>query len=216
MKIIKILFFSVALLGLFAVLFSYCCNTWIKKSTASSIYTSVDEIPENNVGLLLGTVRYLHSGRENYYFRYRIRAAADLYGKGKIKHIIVSGDNHIKSYNEPEDMQAALIEAGIPPDKITLDYAGFRTLDSVVRCKKVFLQEKFTVISQEFHNQRALFIARKMGIDAVAYNAEDVGKAYGRKTMAREYLAKVKAVIDLYILGKQPRFLGETISIKID
>jgi SanA protein len=108
-----------------------------------------------------------------------------------------------------------LMELGIPEEKITLDFAGFRTLDSIVRCKKVFQQEKFTIISQNFHNQRAIFIANKYDIDAIAFDARDVGEAYGRKTMLREYFAKVKAVIDLYLLRKQPKFLGEPIRINI-
>ncbi len=203
------------LLAAIAILISYSCNKWIINSTTERIYSSLDQIPENNVALLLGTRQYLANGRENLYFRYRIDATARLYHEGKIKHIIVSGDNHVKSYNEPEDMQKALMAKGIPEEKITLDYAGFRTLDSVVRSKKVFMQEKFTIVSQEFHNQRAIFIAERYGIDAIAFNAEDVNKAFGKKVMAREYLAKVKAVLDLYILRKEPKFLGEKINIEI-
>ncbi len=203
-------------IGLLGFACSYLCNRWVIHSTNPKIYNQAKEIPKNDVALLLGTSRYVWNGNENRYFRNRINATLQLFKEGKIKHVIVSGDNHIKSYNEPEDMQMALMDGGIPENKITLDYAGFRTLDSVVRCKKVFKQDKFTIISQEFHNQRALFIAKRYGIDAIAFNAKDVGNAYGRKTMAREYLAKVKAVLDLYILRKKPKFLGKRIDIKID
>ncbi|MGK0389860.1 MAG: SanA protein [Maribacter sp.] len=220
---IKILSFKILLkiLGLFTalgfliIIFIILSNVWIVRFSASQIYTDVNAIPKNDVGLLLGTSNRLQNGRENLYFRYRINATYELYSKGKIKHIIVSGDNHVHSYNEPEDMQLALMELGIPEEKITLDFAGFRTLDSIVRCKKVFQQEKFTIISQNFHNQRAIFIANKYDIDAIAFDARDVGEAYGRKTMLREYFAKVKAVIDLYLLRKQPKFLGEPIRINI-
>lgn len=213
-NIIKILGLFIAL-GFFILLFIILCNIWVVKSSKSQIYTTVSEIPSKDVALLLGTRRILGSGRENLYFRYRVDVAAKLYHEGKVKHIIVSGDNHVHSYNEPEDMQLALMELGIPEDKITLDFAGFRTLDSVVRCKKVFQQNSFTVISQRFHNERAIFIANKYGIDAIALDAKDVGAAYGRKTRLREYLAKVKAVLDLYLLRKQPKFLGEKINIEL-
>ncbi len=196
-------------LGFLVLIFIIACNVWVVQSSASRMYVKPEIIPENNVGLLLGTRRILASGYENQYFRYRIEATVDLYRQGKIKHILVSGDNHAHSYNEPEDMKMALMENGIPEDKITLDFAGFRTLDSVVRAKKVFQQNQFTIISQKFHNERALFIAHRYGIDAIAYNARDVGVAYGRKTRFREYFAKVKAVLDLYLIRKQPKFLGE-------
>ena len=212
--ILKILGLFTAL-GFLIILFIVLSNVWIIRSSTSQIYTEANQIPQNNVGLLLGTRWILSNGKENLYFRYRISATYELYRQGKIKHIIISGDNHVHSYNEPEDMQLALMKLGIPEEKITLDFAGFRTLDSIVRCKKVFQQEKFTIISQNFHNQRAVFIANKYGIDAIAFDAKDVGEAYGRKTMLREYFAKVKAVIDLYLLRKQPKFLGNTININI-
>lgn len=202
-------------LGFLIILFIILSNIWVVRSSANQIYTEINAIPKNDVGLLLGTRWILANGRENLYFRYRIDATYELYRQGKIKHIIISGDNHVHSYNEPEDMKLALMELGIPEEKITLDFAGFRTLDSIVRCKKVFQQEKFTIISQNFHNQRAIFIANKYDIDAIAFDAQDVGQAYGRKTMIREYFAKVKAVIDLYLLRKQPKFLGDLIHINI-
>lgn len=212
--LIKILGLSIAL-GFLVILFAIICNKWVINSSINQMYDKVEAVPKNDVALLLGTARKLSSGRENLYFTYRIRATSELYHSSKIKHIIVSGDNHVHSYNEPEDMKKALMENGIPEDRITLDFAGFRTLDSVVRCKKVFQQNKFTIISQKFHNERAIFIANKYGIEAIAFNAKDVGAAYGRKTRLREHFAKVKAVLDLYLLRKQPKFLGEKITIDI-
>ncbi len=128
---------------------------------------------------------------------------------------LVSGDNRLKSYNEPKQMQAALLERGVPESAITLDYAGFRTLDSVVRSKAVFGQQKITIISQKFHNQRALFIANRRGVTAVGYNAKDVSFRLGIKIRLREYLARCKAILDIIILNKQPKFLGEKITITI-
>lgn len=160
----------------------------------------------------MGTSRRVSSGHSNYYFTYRINAAVELFKSGKIDYILVSGDNGTKEYNEPRDMYEALIEAGIPSERIVLDYAGFRTLDSIVRCKEVFGQESFTIISQEFHNERAVFLAHAHGINAVGYNARDVSRGYSIKTRVREVFARTKVFIDLFI-QKQPKFLGEKVPI---
>lgn len=197
------------------VAFIVVCNLWIEKSTKNQVFDAVQEIPTNKVGLVLGTSKYTKNGYENPYFHYRIEAAAQLFHSRKVKHLIVSGDNRLKSYNEPKEMQAALIDRGIPESAITLDYAGFRTLDSVVRSKAIFGQQKITIISQKFHNQRALFIANNRGVEAVAYNAKDVPIRLGLKTMIREYLARCKAILDIIILNKQPKFLGEKVIINI-
>ncbi|MEL6924932.1 MAG: ElyC/SanA/YdcF family protein [Bacteroidota bacterium] len=185
------------------------CNQWVLRSTEGQMYSTVDQLPARDVALVLGTIKELPNGRENLYFSNRISAAAALYRSGKVKHFLVSGDNHQRGYNEPEDMQQALMERGIPEEAITLDYAGFRTLDSVVRAKKIFQQDRFVIVSQPFHNHRALFIARRYGIDAIAFNARKVNHLSSTKIKFREILARVKAVLDLYILRKQPKFLGE-------
>jgi SanA protein len=150
----------------------------------------------------------------NQYFYNRIKAAVELYESGKIDRIIISGDNSTKYYNEPQDMKEALMEHGIPENRIYQDYAGFRTLDSVIRCKEIFGQNQITIISQKFHNARAVFIARHHQIEAIGYNAKDVNKAAGFKTNVREILARVKLFIDLYVLDQQPKFLGEKIEIQ--
>ena len=165
--------------------------------------------------MLLGTSRYRAGGTTNLYFQYRINAAVELYRIGKIKHIIVSGDNRVENYNEPKQMQIVLMSRGIPESAITLDYAGFRTLDSVVRCKKVFGQTKFIIISQKFHVERALFIAHKYDIDAIGFAAKDPPQKYSTRTKIREIFAKTKAVIDLYLINKKPKFLGKREIINI-
>jgi SanA protein len=172
----------------------------------------VSEIPYNKVGLLLGTSKYLKNGNENLYYKYRIEAAAKLYKTHKINCIVVSGDNSRKNYDEPTQMKNDLIALGIPAEKIFLDYAGFRTLDSVIRMKEIFGQSNFTIISQKFHNERAVFISQKYGLNAVGFNAQAVSKYYGFKTNLREKLARVKVFTDLFF-GKQPKFLGEKIEI---
>ncbi len=192
-----------------SLIFTLFCNWQIDSFTEKYLYNEVELIPDNKVGLVLGTSMYLRNGRENLYFSYRIDAAVELYKAGKIKYIIVSGDNKTKYYNEPLKMKKELMRNGVPDSVIVLDYAGFRTFDSMIRGKDVFGQAKFTIISQEFQNKRAVFIARKYGIDAIAYNAQDVEYYSGFKTRVRELLAKVKAYIDIYIIKTKPKFLGE-------
>ena len=210
-SILKKSMIFLVLLGLFII----GCDQWVRLSSRSRIFSSISELPGNDVGLVLGTSKSTVRGTTNLFFKYRMAAAAKLYKTGKIRHFILSGDNHIKAYDEPSDMKKALMVRGVPASAITLDYAGFRTLDSIVRAKEVFGQNKITVVSQTFHNQRAVFIARAKGIEAVGFNAKDVSVRFSPKTYVREYLARVKAVLDLYILGTRPKFLGKKIDIKV-
>ena len=208
-KIIKVaLLFIVFCVGL--ILFS---NYRIEKSTSKFIFDTVKEIPNNKVGVVLGTSKYLNNKTINLYYKYRLNAAFELYSKGKIEFILISGDNSTKNYDEPSTFKNDLIDLGVPESKIYLDYAGFRTLDSMVRAKEIFGLNKFTVISQKFHNQRAVYLAKQYGINAVGYNAKNVSSRYGFKTNVREKLARVKAFIDV-LFNIQPKFLGEKIEIK--
>lgn len=188
---------------------------WIRESAKDDLYDQIQDLPCQQVALVLGASKTVRSGRTNLFFAYRMDAAAALYHAGKVKHFLLSGDNHIDSYDEPSDMKEALLKRGIPESAITLDYAGFRTLDSIVRAKEVFGLQKILIISQRFHNERALFIARAHGVEATAFNAQSVSRRYALKTHIREYLARVKAVLDVYILGVDPKFLGEPIHITI-
>jgi len=188
-------------------------NSTINKQTESRMYSDTDSIPENNVGLLLGTSKFMRNGNSNQYFENRILATIQLYKAGKIKNVVISGDNSKKDYNEPEDMKNELIKRGIPEDRIYLDFAGFRTYDSVFRMKEIFGQDRFTIISQEFHNQRAVYIASALKLNAIGFNAKDVNAYNGFKTKIREKFARVKMFIDL-IFEKKPKFLGDKIEIK--
>ena len=185
-------------------------------STKNRIFSSIEKIPSADVALVLGTSRYTTKGYANLFFKYRIQAAVELYKTGKIKHIIVSGDNSLFEYNEPREMRRALVREGIPENVITLDFAGFRTLDSVVRCKEVFGQNHFIIISQEFHVARALFIAKKFKINAVGYAAKNPPQEYSFKTNFREFFARTMAIFDLYVLNTQPKFLGNREEIIIE
>lgn len=189
------------------------CNSWINRSTVSQLYNDSSAIPARKVGLVLGASKNTIRGTNNMYFTYRMQAAYELYKTGKVQYLLLSGDNHTEGYDEPTDMRDALIKLGVPDSCIVLDYAGFRTLDSVVRCREVFGEDSITIISQEFHNQRALFIANKSGVHAIAFNAQEVDKNYSLKTRIREYFARVKCVLDIYILHTDPKFLGEKIKI---
>jgi len=189
------------------------CNHLIISSTKNQLYSNVDSIPFRKTGLLLGTNKAWRKG-ENPFFKYRIEAAVTLFKAGKIKHIIVSGDNHVSYYDEAKDMKDSLMKQGVPDSCITLDYAGFRTLDSMVRCLEVFGQDSVTVISQGFHNERAIFIANYYKMHAVAFNAKSPSALFSFQTNVRESLAKFKAVLDLYIFHTAPHFLGEKVNIK--
>jgi SanA protein len=179
----------------------------------SWIFDDIAAVPVNDVGLLLGCAPMLGHGRPNPFFTARVHAAADLFAAGRIRFVLASGDNGTVAYNEPARLRDALIAAGVPADRIILDHAGFRTLDSVVRARDVFGQQRFTVISQRFHNERAVFLARERGIEAVAYDAPEVGGLDGFKVKVREALARVRAVLDVRVLKTQPRFLGPSVSI---
>jgi len=208
------LYLTIMLMLILSVVSLVVCNDRIISETRSLMYDNVDSIPHNRVGLLLGTSRTMGDGRLNYYFKYRVQATAQLYHAGKIERVIVSGDNSRKEYNEAEDMRNDLIALGVPDSCIYLDYAGFRTFDSMLRCREIFGQTKYTVISQPFHNERAIFIAKHEGMDVVGFNARDVNKAAGFTTRIRERFARVKVFLDLYVMNTKPKFLGAKIEVK--
>lgn len=159
------IFISFLILIVSAFIFTYWANYKIKNTAKPFVFDQVDDVPQVNVGLLLGASRLTANGYENFYFNYRINAALELFHAGKIKYIIVSGDNSRKTYDEPTDMKNALISGGVPDSVIYLDYAGFRTFDSAIRSKEIFGQTKITVISQKFHNERAVLLIKHINGD---------------------------------------------------
>ncbi len=172
------------------------------------LFDDVHDVPKQRAGLVFGCSEKLGE-RDNLYFKYRIQAAAELWHAGKVDFLIVSGDNRVKNYNEPVSMRKALVKAGVPFDKIVCDYAGLRTLDSVVRAKEIFGLTEITLVSQKFQNERAAYIAKSRGMKVYGYNARDVEGYAARKTEDREVLARVKMWIDVNITNKQPKHLGE-------
>ncbi|NME71065.1 SanA/YdcF family protein [Flammeovirga aprica] len=212
MKRFKTLFKTGLVFQIFSLIAIFGADKLVKHTTLKKTYNSAEKIPYNKVGLFLGTGKILSNGRVNLYYKYRIEATVKLYKAKKVDFILVSGDNSSEDYDEPSTIKEDLIKKGIPSNRIYLDYAGFRTLDSIVRCKEIFGQENITIISQQFHNERAIYIADSKNIEAIGFNAKDVNIHYGLKTKLREKLARVKMVLDL-IFGKQPKFLGDKIEI---
>lgn len=184
------------------------CNTWVVQSTQGNVLTDYRLLPDSGVALVLGTSHRLSDGSPNPFFHNRMITAANLYKEGKINRFIVSGDNRTRYYNEPFEMQKALMQLGVPEAAITLDYAGLRTLDSIVRCKEIFGQSDITIITQPFHSYRALFISDFYDLNAVALVANEPNPETGIRVYLREYLARTKAILDLYVLRTMPRHLG--------
>jgi len=186
-------------------------DRWISWKTQDYIYDEVQELPHRQVGVVLGTAKYYRTGVINQYYLYRIQGAINAYNSGKVKYLLLSGDNALQSYNEPMTMRRDLMAAGIPSSDIVLDYAGFRTLDSIVRTRKVFDTNDFLIITQRFHCERALFIALHMGIQAQCFAVPSPKDML--TVRVREIFARLGALNDLYILNRQPRFLGPLIPI---
>ena len=201
--------------SLLVLVFTFYCSYRVEKNAVGKLYTDVSEVPYNKVGLLLGTCKTMKDRKTiNPFWKFRLEAAYALWKAKKIDRILISGDNGWHGYNEPQDFLDEFIAMGIPDSCLVCDFAGFRTHDSVIRCKKIFGQKKVTIISQQFHNERALFIARKYGLEAVGFNANDVSFRSGLYTFFREKAARVLLFLDLNVLDTQPHFLGKKISIK--
>lgn len=200
-------------MGLFGVVAG--CNLWVLGTTHSLITRDVESARENAVAVVLGTSKNIAPGRANMHFANRIQTAAALYRSGNVQHLLVSGDNSSRYYNEPDDMRNALVKAGVPRSAITRDFAGFRTLDSMVRAREIFQLKRFTVVSDGFHLPRALFIARQYGLEVSGVASPRVPLRQSFKTELRECLARVKAVLDLYLLDTDPRFFGDPIPIVV-
>ncbi len=183
-------------------------DRWVVLQAKERIFTDYENIPQHEVAVVLGTSKYIGKILNTYY-THRIDTAIELYDRGKVKQFLLSGDNAHRSYNEPWTMKRDLLKAGIPDKFIHLDYAGFRTLDSIVRAKKIFASEHFLIVTQRFHCERALFIAHAYNIDAQCIAvAEPVTVKQKASMRMRELLARVKAFLDLYIFDTQPKFLG--------
>ncbi len=207
-KLLK-LFHYIFYLSLFAVLSVIACYFCVSFSARQYIYSDINKLPKRDIGLVLGTSKYLSDGSINEYYQYRIDTAVKLYKMGKVKYFIVSGDNRRHNYNEPKQMREDLVKAGVPLANIQPDYAGLRTLDSILRADKVFGHKSYTIISQYFHNERALFLAYHKGQQPIAFNAPNATQHF--KVALRELFARVKAVMDL-LTNKKAKHYGKPIA----
>ncbi len=187
-------------------------NTTAVWASRGRLFDDAADLPNIRAALVFGTSSRFQ-GRENLYFRYRMDATAEVWKSGKVEVIIVSGDNRTHFYNEPREMRQALIERGVPNDRIVSDFAGLRTLDSVVRAKEIFGADPVLFISQRFQNERAIYLAKANGIEAYGFNARDVGHQAGLKTRIREVGARVKMWLDVRFLNTRPRHLGDPIDL---
>ena len=217
LKVIQHAWKRILLIGVLAIVaMIWGCEWRIESVARQRCLDAVEGVPEAPVAVVLGAAPRLADGRVNLFFRPRLEAAARLFKAGKVKALIVSGDNGSKDYDEPTEMKRVLIELGVPEGKIVCDFAGFRTLDSIVRAKEVFGQSRLIVVSQRFHNERAVYLARASGVEAWGLNAKDVPVALSLKTFLREKLACVKAVLDVNVLHTQPKFLGEKVAVPLE
>jgi SanA protein len=202
---------TLVLLGIITVLI---IQHVVVQSARGKTYNDASRITGQYVGLVFGCDDRFE-GRENLYFTYRMDAAAALWHAGKLQCLIVSGDNRSPQYNEPLKMKQALIKRGVPAEKIVCDYAGLRTLDSVVRCKTIFNAQRCIMISQLFQNERAMYIAEAHGMEVIGFNARDVSGSGGRKTKFREFAARLMMWLDVHILDTQPKHGGPAEALPI-
>ena len=201
-KIIKKIAMVIGIMAFICIVLMLICNQIVVNNAEGKAFSEIDSIKYNKVGLLLGTTPQARITKvTNYFFIYRIDAAEELYRAGKIEKILISGDeDSLDGINEPECMRDSLVARGIPLNAIILDGKGYRTINSIVNANKVFGLKSFTIISQEFHNERALYQAENLGLDVEniqAYNAKMPKSRRAYLTSIREFFARVKLFLDL-------------------
>ncbi len=201
-KVAKKLLWTTCIMAFVCIVLMLICNQIVVNNAEGKVFSDIDSIKYNKVGLLLGTTPQARIGRiTNYFFIYRIDAAEELYKAGKIEQILISGDeNSLDGINEPECMKDSLVARGIPASAIILDGKGYRTICSIINANKVYGLKSFTIISQEFHNERAIYQAEHLELDVEdlqAYNAKMPKSRRAFLTTIREYFARVKMFIDL-------------------
>jgi SanA protein len=199
---IRVLIWIVSIIAISCLALILVCNQIVVNNAEGKVFSDIDSIKYSKVGLLLGTTPQARIGRiTNYFFIYRIDAAEQLYRAGKIEKILISGDDHsLDGVNETECMRDSLVARGVPASAIILDGKGYRTICSIINANKVYGLKNFTIISQKFHDERAIYQAEHLGLDVKniqAYNAKDPKSRLAYLTTIREYFARVKMFIDL-------------------
>ncbi len=188
-------FLSISIILFLVLIISY---SYVTVSANSQTYSNVVKIPFNHTALLLGTSKYMNNGNVNLFFTTRCNALVELWKNRKVSSIIISGDSTSKNYDEPELMRQELLSKGLPDSIIILHKTGYNTKASIFFCKNSNICQ-LTIISQKFHNERAIIISKSMGIDAIGFNAKPVYTTYGIRVIIREWFARVKLVIELVI-----------------
>ena len=201
-KVIKIFLWSTCIILFVCIVVMLICNQIVVNNAEGKVFSDIDSIKYNKVGLLLGTTPQARIGRiTNAFFTYRIDAAEQLYKARKIEKILISGDeNSLDGVNETKCMRDSLVARGILAKDIILDGKGYRTINSIINANKVYGLKSFTIISQKFHNERAIYQAEHFGLDVEniqAYNAKDPKSRRAYLTTIREYFARVKMFMDL-------------------
>jgi SanA protein len=185
--------------SLLVLLVMFFAHTAVRNAAAGRVFTDPSELPRLDTAIVLGTSRYARGGGPNLFFEARMDAAADLIQGGHVQTLVVSGDNELPSYDEPAAMEEALVSRGVASDSILRDGGGLRTLDSVLRGRDVFRKDRFVVVSQRFHVERAVYLARANGIDAYGFAAADADGLVHVSVRLREYAARVKALLDVHL-----------------
>ena len=198
----QILYFSIAILVILAIIVALC-NISVDRNAEGRTFSDINDVPTMQTALLLGTNPKTRDGkRPSSFYLARINATAELYKHGKFRQLIISGDRR-EGYDEPQTMRHDLIERGVPDSIIMMDGQGYRTLLSLRNSKQYFGVHDMIIISQKWHNERSIFLADKMNIKAVGYNADDVRHPRAIWTHIRELLARVKLFIDLYVTHRE-------------
>ena len=212
---LRILVWSALYLTLGIVLVILACNCWLLAANGARIFSAGTDVPVRAVAIVLGTSPRV--GRwKNSFFEGRMDAAAQLWRGGKVRHLLVSGDNSRPDYDEPTAMRDALIARGVPARAITLDYAGFRTLDSLVRAREIFGLHDLIIVTDDWHQPRAIFLAAAAGLDPLGVSSAELPWSMSGKTRIREWLSRVKAVADVCVLRTKPKFLGDPVQLPLD
>lgn len=207
---LRIALWSLVAIGLVIVL----SNIRVLTAARGRIFANVSAINRCDVALVLGTSPHV-GNFANPFFEGRMDAAAMLWRAGKVRHFLLSGDNSRKGYDEPTAMKTALLSRAVPADAMTLDYAGFRTLDSMVRAREVFGLSQLIVVSDGWHLPRALYLASTAGLDATGFSSAEVPWKWSMRTRIREWFSRVKAVADIWLLRTKPKFLGQRVALPL-
>jgi SanA protein len=202
-------------LALLFVVAAWLAERRLERFAAPYLAGDPAALPEVAVALVLGAAPIGPEGGPNRYLEYRLDAAAALWRAGKVKFLLASGDRRGAGYDEPTAMRAGLIARGVPAQAIYRDFAGVRTRDSVLRAHSVFGQQRLIIVSQGFHAARAVFLARREGVEAWGLQARDVDRAYSIFTELRRYPSALRAYYDVWF-DTPPRHAGSAIAIGVD